>query len=119
MKNSLDGSDTSSEDGRQRVYKVNLMEDDINISICEKISDDGVDLSEESECGEDIFFSGEDVMMNFVDLDNSKKIISEYEDSKNIGNITNKLSNILSTIEHALEKKGIILPSSAEASSST
>ena len=87
VKNSLDGSDTSSEDGRKRVYKVNLMEDDINISICEEVSDN--DLSEESECGEDIFFSSEDVMMNFVDLDNSKKIISEDKDSKNIGNVTN------------------------------
>ena len=114
MKNSSDGSSSSSEDGRQRVYKVNLMEDDINISMGEEISDNDVDLSAESECGEDIYFSSEDVMRNFVDLENSKTSISEDEDSTNIGNITDDITCDKKSEVSEEEQKNIVLIDNAE-----
>ena len=95
MQNSLDESDTSSSDcSRQMVYKVNLSEEDIDVSICEDKEEndpvDEVDDSEEieeSDSGDDLFFSSEDVIKNFIDLDDSKKIISENENAQTIAYI--------------------------------
>ena len=75
---SVEDSNDSSDKGRERVYKVNLSEDDINVSICEETND----TNDESDSGDDLFFSSEDVMKQFVDLDDGNKIISEEDDQK-------------------------------------
>ena len=90
MKMSSDGSNSSSDSGRRRVYEVNVLEDEINVSICENISeiDNALSEDEDSDSGDDIFFSSEDVIKIFVDED-SKKIISDDENVQNIMYVPN------------------------------